>query len=126
MLSLQIIYLCIFQYCFIRVFFTIVSVITEVADRYCEDSLSPAFAHVWVTCFEGASVSIAMYALIQFYFELRTDLKQHKPFLKLLCIKLVIFLSFWQTVCVCVFFYTVPFLVSFLFFLVADVFDFLC
>lgn len=45
-----------------------------------------------------------MYALIQFYFELRQDLKQHKPFLKLLCIKLVIFLSFWQTVCCIAFF----------------------
>ena len=39
-----------------------------------------------------------MYGLIQFYYELRGDLAQHKPFLKLLCIKLVIFLSFWQTV----------------------------
>jgi len=98
LIIIQVIYLCVFQYCFIRVFFTIVSVITESTNRYCEDSLNPAFAHVWVTGFEGGSVSIAMYGLIQFYYELRGDLAQHKPFLKLLCIKLVIFLSFWQTV----------------------------
>lgn len=43
-------------------------------------------------------VTIAMYCLIQFYIQLREDLKDHSPFLKILSIKLVIFLSFWQTV----------------------------
>ncbi|KFY42727.1 hypothetical protein V494_02285 [Pseudogymnoascus sp. VKM F-4513 (FW-928)] len=38
-----------------------------------------------------------MYLLIQFYIQLRTDLAEHSPFLKVLAIKLVIFLSFWQT-----------------------------
>lgn len=43
-------------------------------------------------------VAIAMYCLIQFHIQLREDLAEHSPFLKLLSIKLVIFLSFWQTV----------------------------
>jgi hypothetical protein len=38
-----------------------------------------------------------MYFVIQFYLQLRTDLAAHQPFLKVLAIKLVIFLSFWQT-----------------------------
>lgn len=38
-----------------------------------------------------------MYCVIQFYIQLRTDLKDHRPFLKVLAIKLVIFLSFWQS-----------------------------
>jgi len=88
----------VFQYCFIRVIFTIVSVAAQATDRYCEESLSPAFAHVWVTAFECASVFIAMFCLVQFYIQLRFDLAEHKPFLKVLCIKLVIFFSFWQTV----------------------------
>lgn len=48
---------------------------------------------------EGACVTVAMYCLIQFYIQLRQDLTEHRPFLKILAIKLVIFLSFWQTVC---------------------------
>ncbi len=38
-----------------------------------------------------------MYCLIQFYVQLRFDLAPHSPFLKVLAIKLVIFLSFWQS-----------------------------
>ncbi|KAG9617176.1 DUF300-domain-containing protein, partial [Aureobasidium melanogenum] len=47
--------------------------------------------------FEGASVTIAMFMLIQFYLQLKADLAEHRPFLKVLCIKLVIFFSFWQS-----------------------------
>lgn len=45
---IQIIYFSVFQYCFVRVFMTIVAVITEAAGRYCLASVHPAFAHIWV------------------------------------------------------------------------------
>jgi hypothetical protein len=38
-----------------------------------------------------------MYCVIQFYYQLRFDLAPHRPFLKVAAIKLVIFLSFWQS-----------------------------
>lgn len=95
---MQIIWIGVFQYCFIRVLFTIVSVLAQIGNVYCEDSLSPAFAHVWVEAFESLSVTVAMFCLIQFYIQLKGDLAEHRPFLKILCIKLVIFFSFWQTV----------------------------
>lgn len=47
---------------------------------------------------EGGCVTIAMYCLIQFYLELKNEISEHKPLLKILAIKLVIFLSFWQNV----------------------------
>lgn len=94
----QVVWIGVFQYCFVRVLFTIVSVVTEALGRYCEESLNPAFAHIWVMVIEGAAVSIAMFFLVQFYLQLKTDLAEHKPFLKVLCIKLVIFFSFWQSV----------------------------
>lgn len=76
---------------------TCVAVTTQAFDRYCLESLNPAFAHVWVMVVEAAAVTVAMYCLIQFYVQVKGDIQQHKPLLKVLAIKLVIFLSFWQT-----------------------------
>lgn len=47
---------------------------------------------------ECIAVTIAMYCLIQFYIQIKDDISQYNPFMKILSIKLVIFLSFWQSV----------------------------
>jgi len=44
----QIIWVGVFQYCVMRVLMTVISVITQATGTYCEESLSPAFAHIWV------------------------------------------------------------------------------
>ena len=45
---MQIIWFAVFQYCFVRVFCTFMALIAQAVGRYCVDSLSPLFAHVWV------------------------------------------------------------------------------
>ena len=50
-----------------------------------------------VLVIECTSVTIAMYCLIHFFIQVRSDINHHSPFLKILSIKLVVFLSFWQT-----------------------------
>ncbi|TVY78412.1 Transmembrane protein [Lachnellula suecica] len=87
----------VYQYCFIRVTMTITAVITQVFGKYCESSNSPVFAHIWILVIEGVAVTIAMFCLIQFYVQLRKDIAQHSPLLKISAIKLVVFLSFWQS-----------------------------
>lgn len=77
---------------------TITATATQATGHYCEDSLHPAFAHVWVMLANVVAVTIAMYCLIAFYLNLKANLAPNKPFFKLLCIKLVIFFSFWQMV----------------------------
>ena len=93
---------------------TLVALVTQAAGIYCLESLNPAFAHIWVRqsgelkstqaniifqvmVIEGCCVTIAMYCLIQFYVQLKDDLAEHRPLLKISAIKLVIFLSFWQS-----------------------------
>ncbi|EON64443.1 hypothetical protein W97_03674 [Coniosporium apollinis CBS 100218] len=92
----NIIWFCVFQYCLIRVACTVVSVFTQMTGLYCDSSLSPHFAHLWIFIVESISVAIAMLCLVQFYVQLKQDLASHYPFLKLLSIKLVVFLCFWQ------------------------------
>ncbi|KAH6715890.1 organic solute transporter Ostalpha-domain-containing protein [Leptodontidium sp. 2 PMI_412] len=87
----------VYHYCFIRVSMTVTAVVTQYFGKYCESSNSPVFAHIWILVIESVAVTIAMYCLIQFYVQLRHDLAPHSPFLKVLAIKLVIFLSFWQS-----------------------------
>lgn len=45
---------------------------------------------------------VVSYCVIQFYIQLRKKLSANSPFLKVLSIKLVIFLSFWQTIAISV------------------------
>jgi len=60
-------------------------------------SKDPRYAYIWAAGFNAISVTIAMYCLIQFYVQLKDDLAPHRPFMKVLCIKLVIFFCFWQS-----------------------------
>ncbi|KKK19562.1 hypothetical protein P175DRAFT_0506376 [Aspergillus ochraceoroseus IBT 24754] len=93
----NVIWVGVFQYCLLRVLMTILAVVTQKFEVYCEESLSPAFAHVWVLAIECVAVTIAMYCLVQFYVQIHSDIREYSPFLKIASIKLVIFLSFWQT-----------------------------
>ncbi|KAK5660533.1 hypothetical protein OQA88_13082 [Cercophora sp. LCS_1] len=100
----NIIWIGVYQYCFIRVAGTVTAVVTQYFDKYCESSNSPFFAHIWVVGVVFISVAIAMYCLVQFYIQLRHTeyLAPNQPFLKILAIKLVIFLSFWQSAAISV------------------------
>jgi len=51
-----------------------------------------------VTIILNVSVSLAMYSLVLFYHLFHTELAPHKPLAKILCIKGVVFFSFWQGV----------------------------
>ncbi|KAG0124822.1 organic solute transporter Ostalpha-domain-containing protein [Tuber indicum] len=94
----NLIWMGVFQYIFIRVATTAIATATQATGNYCEESLHPAFAHLWCMIFNVIAVTIAMYCLIAFYLNLKRDLAANRPFFKLLCIKLVIFFSFWQMI----------------------------
>lgn len=49
-----------------------------------------------ITIILNVSVSLAMYSLVLFYHLFGAELAPHKPLAKILCIKGVVFFSFWQ------------------------------
>lgn len=93
----NIIYVGIFQFCLTRPLLALSAVIAETQKRYCSSLLEPYHAHIWIAILQGGFVLTAMYCLAQFYKQVKVDLACHGPFLKFLCIKLTLFLCFWQT-----------------------------
>ncbi|KJZ72973.1 hypothetical protein HIM_07545 [Hirsutella minnesotensis 3608] len=98
----NIIWIGIYHYCFVRVATTIAAVVSQYFGRYCESSNSPVFGHIWVLGLSALAVTVAMYCLIQFYVQLREPLAEHNLLLKIVAIKLVVFLSFWQAAAISV------------------------
>lgn len=84
------------QYWIFRPGCTAAAVITEFFDLYCLASWSPKFSHVWTTVLISISVTIAMYAVLQFYVTMKEPLSPYKPMLKFFAVKSVVFLTFWQ------------------------------
>jgi len=88
------------QYVVVRPAMTILAIILQSVERYCPGNYSPSHGYLYITFINFCSVTTAMYALVLFYSVSRHDIAQFKPIPKFLSVKFVIFLSFWQSICV--------------------------
>lgn len=62
------------------------------------DTLSPHRPALYISLLNNISVSISLYCLYVFYIVVKDDLARFKPWNMFLCIKAVIFFSYWQGV----------------------------
>ena len=88
----------VFQYVFLRVVFASASLVAEFNDTLCEGSTD--FLHClypWSTVILSGSQFCAMYALVLFYHQLDVELKPLHALSKVLAVKAVVFLAFWQS-----------------------------
>jgi hypothetical protein len=74
----------------------IFSLILMSYDLYTEGDLSPTNGYIYIAFVNNISVSISLYCLILFYLGFESKLQPFRPLSKFLCIKFVIFFSFWQ------------------------------
>ncbi|XP_037050563.1 transmembrane protein 184C [Bradysia coprophila] len=88
----------ILQYAVVRPIVTVISIICELCDVYGEGSISPNVAFPYIMFINNLSQFVAMYCLVLFYRANKTELKPMNPVPKFLCIKAVIFFSFFQGV----------------------------
>lgn len=82
----------------IRPVLAIISIIAEAFGVYHSGNFSPKSVYLWNVIITNLSVTIAVYCLVLLYLAISEEIKPYKPVLKFACIKIVLFLSFWQDV----------------------------
>ena len=86
------------QYTVIRPMVTIVALICQLCGAYKDGEFSVSSAWLYLTFINNASQVYAMYCLVLFYHATKEELQPLKPISKFLCVKAVVFMSFWQSV----------------------------
>ncbi|OAV87185.1 hypothetical protein PTTG_00652 [Puccinia triticina 1-1 BBBD Race 1] len=86
----------IFQYVQVKPILVIVTVIFKATKTYNDGDLKFTNGYTYVSLAYNFSVSLCLYCLAVFWLCTGADLKPFRPMPKFLCIKGVIFFSFWQ------------------------------
>ncbi|KAI8899584.1 organic solute transporter Ostalpha-domain-containing protein [Globomyces pollinis-pini] len=68
----------------------------KIFDLYDEGYIAWDSSYLWLSLIYNASVCTAMYCLVLFYYQCSHDLKPYRPMPKFICVKSLIFLTFWQ------------------------------
>ncbi|KAE8379908.1 DUF300-domain-containing protein [Aspergillus bertholletiae] len=86
----------ILQYTWLKPILAIVSIIMKATDTYQEGYLGLTSGYLWTGIVYNVSVTISLYSLAIFWVCLHNDLAPFRPVPKFLCVKLIIFASYWQ------------------------------
>ncbi|XP_030631717.1 transmembrane protein 184C-like [Chanos chanos] len=86
------------QYTVVRPVTTVIALICQLCGVYDEANFSFRNAWSYLVIVNNASQLFAMYCLVLFYRTLREELSPLRPVGKFLCVKMVVFASFWQAV----------------------------
>jgi len=83
------------QFVFLR---PITSVVTVVADSFNENRWELSMPQFYMMLMTNVSIFFAFTGLVRFYYAMKDELMWCNPFNKFLCIKGIVFMTFWQSV----------------------------
>eukprot|EP01103_Thecamoeba_quadrilineata_P010686 TRINITY_DN2373_c0_g2_i1.p1 TRINITY_DN2373_c0_g2~~TRINITY_DN2373_c0_g2_i1.p1 ORF type:complete len:507 (-),score=78.59 TRINITY_DN2373_c0_g2_i1:160-1680(-) len=86
----------ILQYVWVLPALSFLSVILTATNTINANSLAPDSPTLWMVVVENISVTFSLYYLVLFYMVTKELLVEFRPMPKFMCIKTVIFFSFWQ------------------------------
>jgi Organic solute transporter Ostalpha len=86
----------ILQYTWLKPVLSLATIIMKATDTYQEGYLGVTSGYLWTGVLYNVSVSVSLYSLAMFWVCMSEDLKPFRPVPKFLCIKLIIFASYWQ------------------------------
>ncbi|KAJ5189167.1 Organic solute transporter Ost-alpha [Penicillium cf. griseofulvum] len=86
----------ILQYAWLKPILALASIIMKATDTYQEGYIGLSSGYLWTGIIYNVSVTISLYSLAMFWVCLHDDLMPFRPIPKFLCVKLIIFASYWQ------------------------------
>jgi hypothetical protein len=86
------------QFCVTRTITTMLAFITNLFGCYGSGLFNLRYAYPYLVLINNISQIWAMYCLILFYYVMRVELRPLEPLAKFVAIKLVVFMTFWQSV----------------------------
>lgn len=84
------------QFVLIKPFTAILAIICERYGVYHEGHFELRSGYMYLSGINNVSISLSLYCLVLFYMATEERLKPFSPFSKFLCIKAILFFSFWQ------------------------------
>ncbi|PNH11593.1 Transmembrane protein 184C [Tetrabaena socialis] len=84
------------NYVILRPVCTALAFITDIFDLYGEGQINFKKSYVYLATVTSSSQLWALYCLVMLYTAMRTELAPIRPLSKFLCIKAVVFVTFWQ------------------------------
>ncbi|KIX96369.1 uncharacterized protein Z520_08147 [Fonsecaea multimorphosa CBS 102226] len=86
----------ILQYTWLKPILSVATIILKLTGTYQEGYISLGSGYFWTGLLYNVSVTLSLYFLAMFWVCMHEDLKPFRPMPKFLCIKLIIFASYWQ------------------------------
>ncbi|KAK0624462.1 Transmembrane protein 184-like protein [Lasiodiplodia hormozganensis] len=86
----------ILQYTWVKPILAIATIIMKATGTYQEGYIALSSGYFWSSLIYNVSISVSLYALAMFWVCMAHDLKPFRPMPKFLCIKGIIFASYWQ------------------------------
>lgn len=86
----------ILQYAWLKPILGISAIVMKATDTYKEGYIDLSSGYLWSGIIYNVSVTLSLYSLGLFWVCMHDDLKPFRPMPKFLCIKLIIFASYWQ------------------------------
>ncbi|KAH9991944.1 organic solute transporter Ostalpha-domain-containing protein [Russula compacta] len=88
----------ILQYVQVKPFLAIASLALKTSGKYNEGEFRVDSGYLYITIIYNASICLSLYCLAMFWLSISEDLKPFRPMPKFLCVKGILFFSFWQAI----------------------------
>ncbi|KAI7870669.1 organic solute transporter Ostalpha-domain-containing protein [Spinellus fusiger] len=88
----------ILQFVYVKPALAILTMALKATGHYSEGEISMSSSYLYLSFVYNISVSLTLWCLVVFFYAAKKDLITFRPLPKFLCVKAIIFFSFWQSV----------------------------